>query len=64
MTELDKNAVINSDKWLNSSIDIKVKDQIIDLKKNNIDEFNDAFIKHFLLALVVLEELWELVQIV
>jgi phosphoglucomutase len=43
MIELDKNAIINSDKWLNSSIDTNVKDQIRDLKANDVKEFNDAF---------------------
>lgn len=43
MMELDKNAIINSDKWLNSSIDITVKNKIKELKANNIEEFNDAF---------------------
>ena len=45
MAELDKNAILNADKWLNSSISEEIKKQILSLKENNIEEFNDAFYK-------------------
>lgn len=45
MQQLDKNAVINAEKWLKGSIDESVKQEILSLKENNISEFNDAFYK-------------------
>lgn len=45
MQQLDNNAIINAEKWLNGSIEDAVKQEIINLKSNNITEFNDAFYK-------------------
>lgn len=43
MSQLDKNAVLNAEKWLNTSIDEQAKQEIISLRENNVNEFNDAF---------------------
>ena len=43
MTQIDKNAAINAEKWLNTSIDQQAKQEIISLRENNVNEFNDAF---------------------
>ena len=43
MTQIDKNAAINAEKWLNTSIDEQAKQEIISLRENNVNEFNDAF---------------------
>lgn len=43
MTQIDKNAAINAEKWLNTSIDEQAKQEIISLRENNVSEFNDAF---------------------
>lgn len=43
MTQIDKNATINAEKWLNTSIDEQAKQEIISLRENNVNEFNDAF---------------------
>ena len=43
MSQLDENAVLNADKWLNTSIDEQAKQEIISLRENNVNEFNDAF---------------------
>lgn len=45
MAELDKNAVVNAEKWLNSSIDETIKKEVRSLMENNVEEFNDAFYK-------------------
>ena len=46
MAELDKQALINAEQWLNSdSINEDIKKEIKRLKEENIDEFNDAFYK-------------------
>ncbi|MBQ9254035.1 MAG: phospho-sugar mutase [Bacteroidales bacterium] len=45
MVELDNNAILNSEKWLNSSIDESTKQEILKLKSENVQEFNDAFYK-------------------
>jgi len=43
MSQLDENAVLNAEKWLNTSIDEQAKQEIISLRENNVNEFNDAF---------------------
>ena len=43
MSQLDENAVLNAEKWLNTSIDQQAKQEIISLRENNVNEFNDAF---------------------
>lgn len=43
MIQIDKNAAINAEKWLNTSIDQQAKQEIISLRENNVNEFNDAF---------------------
>ena len=43
MIQIDKNAAINAEKWLNTSIDEQAKQEIISLRENNVNEFNDAF---------------------
>lgn len=43
MIQIDKNAVLNAEKWLSTSIDVQAKQEIISLQQNNISEFNDAF---------------------
>ena len=43
MIQIDKNAVLNAEKWLSTSIDEQAKQEIISLQQNNISEFNDAF---------------------
>ena len=43
MAQLDENAVLNAEKWLNTSIDEQAKQEIISLRENNVNEFNDAF---------------------
>ena len=43
MTQIDRNAAINAEKWLNTSIDEQAKQEIISLRENNVNEFNDAF---------------------
>lgn len=45
MTQLDMNACKNADKWLNSCIDESTKQEIIHLREENPEEFNDAFYK-------------------
>lgn len=45
MQELDKNALINAENWLNGSIEESVKREILQLKANDVNEFNDAFYK-------------------
>ncbi len=45
MIELDKNAVQNAQEWLDSTIDKEIKDEILRLKQEDINEFNDAFYK-------------------
>ncbi len=45
MIQIDKNAEINAEKWLNSSIDESTKQEIIRLRDNEVNEFNDAFYK-------------------
>ncbi len=45
MIQIDKNAEINAEKWLNSSIDESTKQEIIRLRDNELNEFNDAFYK-------------------
>lgn len=45
MSQLDENAVLNAEKWLNTSIDEQAKQEIISLRENNVNEFNDAFYK-------------------
>ena len=39
MTQMDKNAAINAEKWLNTSIDEQAKQEIISLRENNVNEF-------------------------
>ena len=43
MIQIDKNAVLNAEKWLSTSIDEQAKQEIISLRENNVNEFNDAF---------------------
>lgn len=43
MSQLDENAVLNAEKWLNTTIDDSAKQEIIRLRENNVNEFNDAF---------------------
>lgn len=43
MCKLDINACKNADRWLNGRIDDSTKKEIIALKENNPEEFNDAF---------------------
>ena len=43
MSQLDENAVLNAEKWLNTSIDEQAQQEIISLRENNVNEFNDAF---------------------
>ena len=43
MSQLDENAVLNAEKWLSTSIDEQAKQEIISLRENNVNEFNDAF---------------------
>lgn len=43
MSQLDETAVLNAEKWLNTSIDEQAKQEIISLRENNVNEFNDAF---------------------
>ncbi len=43
MEQLDKNACLNADKWLNGSLDEATKQDILRLKQENPEEFNDAF---------------------
>lgn len=43
MSQLDENAVLNAEKWLNTSIDEQAKQEILSLRENNVNEFNDAF---------------------
>ena len=45
MTHIDMNACKNADKWLNSCIDESTKQEIIHLREENPEEFNDAFYK-------------------
>ncbi len=45
MAQLDINACKNADKWLNSCIDESTKQEIIRLREENPEEFNDAFYK-------------------
>lgn len=43
MSKLDANACSNADKWINGHIDETTKKEIIALRENNPEEFNDAF---------------------
>lgn len=43
MSKLDANACSNADKWINGHIDETIKKDIIALRENNPEEFNDAF---------------------
>lgn len=43
MSKLDANACSNADKWINGHIDETIKKEIIALRENNPEEFNDAF---------------------
>ncbi|MEE0962361.1 MAG: phospho-sugar mutase [Bacteroidales bacterium] len=43
MSKLDANACSNADKWINGHIDETIKKEIIALRENNSEEFNDAF---------------------
>lgn len=43
MSKLDANACSNADKWINGHIDEIIKKEIIALRENNPEEFNDAF---------------------
>lgn len=43
MSQLDETAVLNAEKWLNTSIDEQAKQEILSLRENNVNEFNDAF---------------------
>lgn len=43
MSKLDVNACSNADKWINGHIDETIKKEIIALRENNPEEFNDAF---------------------
>ncbi len=45
MAVLDNAACANADKWLNSSLDERTKADILRLKQDNPEEFNDAFYK-------------------
>ncbi len=46
MAELDKQALANAEQWLNSSsINEDIKKEILRLKQENVEEFNDAFYK-------------------
>ncbi len=45
MIQIDKNATINAEKWLNTTIDDSAKQEIIRLRESNVEEFNDAFYK-------------------
>ncbi|MDO5760135.1 MAG: phospho-sugar mutase [Bacteroidota bacterium] len=46
MAELDKQAVLNAEQWLNQKgISEEIKQEILRLKQENIEEFNDAFYK-------------------
>lgn len=46
MAELDKQAVLNAEQWLSQKgISEEIKKEILRLKKENIEEFNDAFYK-------------------
>lgn len=43
MSKLDANACSNADKWINGHIDETIKKEIIALRENNPEKFNDAF---------------------
>lgn len=43
MTKLDVNACNNADKWLNGCIDESTKQEILRMREENPEEFNDAF---------------------
>lgn len=43
MANLDTAACNNADKWLNSSIDESIKAEIVRMRAENPEEFNDAF---------------------
>lgn len=43
MSKLDVNACSNADKWINGHIDETIRKEIIALRENNPEEFNDAF---------------------
>lgn len=46
MAELDKQAVLNAEQWLNQKgISQEIKQEILRLKEDNVEEFNDAFYK-------------------
>ena len=43
MTKLDVNACNNADRWLNGCIDESTKQEILRMREENPEEFNDAF---------------------
>ena len=43
MTKLDVNACNNADRWLNGCIDESTKQEILSMREENPEEFNDAF---------------------
>lgn len=43
--ELDKSAIKNAQKWLDSSIPQTIKDEILKMQKEDVATFNDAFYK-------------------
>lgn len=43
MTKLDVNAYNNADRWLNGCIDESTKQEILRMREENPEEFNDAF---------------------
>lgn len=43
MTKLDVNACNNADRWLNGCIDENTKQEILRMREENPEEFNDAF---------------------
>ncbi|MDR1724899.1 MAG: phospho-sugar mutase [Bacteroidales bacterium] len=43
INKIDNTALANAEKWLQSTIDTVTKDEILKMKSENIDIFNDAF---------------------